>query len=629
MYVIFVISLIASALERNLVISESWSDFLVQQISNDMVTHQLVVLRNKTIKKDAFAENLLLKNLLKEIPAIFIDLNELKYSSDNRLLSSPIFINPRQSSLYIILKHENNKINNFYSDLKNIINFLSSIAPVYTRPRTLVIFYQESNKNSDASFWSTFKFAWKNKFLDFSVIKINKNGSILTNAPVVYNFNPFFNLMNKGIFYSNVTIFPNKLKNVNGYPLKIPIFDSPPFIVLLKDRSGKNITVKGIMYPITSVTAKHMNFTLDQALELTERVPIMNWLELVRDQLNESSLDMLSIPTVSFVSGDFQQVYVESQCIEYVALVPVMYSTKLNFPLSHLSNLFLITFIFITVIYLLNETKINQEYFRLTDVLKITFGKIVDPMPRKTVNRVMFLTISFMYIVYCNILLSRLIDANVVKYEKPFETFEEIYNSKLKVFVEKIFFDRIFNNTDNHYVLGIKNNTVAVKDIEICIKKLKRQYNCICIINNLKAKTLISDYVKNHRSTLMKIAKPVFGCERLAFPLQKGSPYGVKFNEIFRYIMESGMEEGWEMVQRMQRTPNYKAGEKETEGDIKALLYSILIGESLISIIALIVEFHASPEELERMRRLPYILLERAIEGIVVGVIKLLTGDLC
>lgn len=65
-------------------------------------------------------------------------------------------------------------------------------------------------------------------FLDFSILVVRNNDS------VIHHYNPFTNIYQKQKLQGIVKMFPDKLGNMNKYPLRIPVFNLPPF-------SGKDL----------------------------------------------------------------------------------------------------------------------------------------------------------------------------------------------------------------------------------------------------------------------------------------------------------------------------------------------------------------------------------------------------
>ena len=580
MYISYFILL--STIQKTYTNQEDWINSLIKHINADKVTHQVVVFINKSEMQNVLDQDDIVQKLIQQVPVLFIDLSEDKCGSINRSLSLPFFINPRQASIYIIL------VNNIESELRSIID-LSAHSLITTRPKTLFVVYQNSRIVYE-DIQIILLYAWSKKFLDFSVIEVNVSKSSVNYKPFIYNFNPFYNKTYKSYVYSNAIIFPDKLKNLNHYPLKIPIFHSPPYIVVNESESGQLISVKGVAFPMVIIAAKSMNFKIEYAVTLKKDTPILNWKNIVLKKLNEDIIDVVSIPLLDSIGREFLQIYDGRDCADYIALVPIIKFEKMNLTLYNLIYLLTIIIIFICFTYKFNRYRTNAERWNLNDVVQLIFGQSIRKIPEKVFNKIIFITITITYMVFCNMILSSLINAKVIEYEVPFNTFEQISESNLKICVENVFFDLIFNQSNNPHIQEMIKRTIPVANINECVDMLLYDKSCICILNKFKAKTIIKENIRSDGTTVMKIAKPIFLCEDTALVIQKGSPYFEKFETIIKWIIQSGIHHGWESVRIFEMIPNYEAGEEDTKNVFLVQGYLVLSTGYLIAIVIFFIE---------------------------------------
>ncbi|XP_043274799.1 uncharacterized protein [Venturia canescens] len=98
------------------------------------------------------------------------------------------------------------------------------------------------------------EYAWTKKILDFTILELNGSqwgavrSSILINRsndrPFIHHFNPFKNEYTKKIWTAlMITLFPNKLTDMSGYPMRILPVNVPPYI--LAGFNGSAVTSVG------------------------------------------------------------------------------------------------------------------------------------------------------------------------------------------------------------------------------------------------------------------------------------------------------------------------------------------------------------------------------------------------
>lgn len=240
-------ALIVFGLEINSLRGEknNWLNIFGEEIVENVKPYQLVLFSDnfKQAKRDH--ENSIINKLSKTIPSITVDSKQLTFKSTSTFLGSPVqFVNHRQAATYVLF-HYGIGVNNVaqIKQFKNFVDFFVPGSEKYPRPRCLVLFINDKWM-SDNFFKSSLEYAWSKKFLDFTIMALNVPDKLNRDShPYVYYFNPFFDSMIKERFGSNVRIFPAKLRNVKGYPLRFPVINIPPFVTATKDNEGHILNV--------------------------------------------------------------------------------------------------------------------------------------------------------------------------------------------------------------------------------------------------------------------------------------------------------------------------------------------------------------------------------------------------
>ena len=126
-----------------------------------------------------------------------------------------------------------------------------------------------------------FNYCWQHYLIN-CIIEVQKaNGQVLIYT--YYPFTPKFCdhvevvLINEfnGTSLVHDELFPKKLKNFYGCPIKAALYDSPPFLYV--KREGKNASITGgIEGKILLELAKKLNFSVDILPSLSERGEVSN-----------------------------------------------------------------------------------------------------------------------------------------------------------------------------------------------------------------------------------------------------------------------------------------------------------------------------------------------------------------
>lgn len=126
-----------------------------------------------------------------------------------------------------------------------MIDEITRQSPYSVRPRYIIISLNE-NVTEENEIESILKDGWSKKFIDFSVIEVDLNKNLSTSlSTIIYDNSPFDERITKRFFIShNIPIFSNKLKDVNGYPMKLPIVHHPPYMELKQHQDGSIELVK-------------------------------------------------------------------------------------------------------------------------------------------------------------------------------------------------------------------------------------------------------------------------------------------------------------------------------------------------------------------------------------------------
>lgn len=203
------------------VATDAGLDILANNIVQDIQPKQGFLFTYKTneIIKSKFDS--LMQRIIGQIPIIVIDFQNIRLTRDNRSLATPELVGHKDFSLSLILYHKSNS--NITHDFQKMINFLidyNKVDSVFPKPNCLVVFFNDKT-SSDVQFVSFLIKAWNRKFLDLTVIEVMSSYQTSSDDVIyMHSYNPFYKIFNKRIFNSSLSIFPDKVNDLNSLSLK-------------------------------------------------------------------------------------------------------------------------------------------------------------------------------------------------------------------------------------------------------------------------------------------------------------------------------------------------------------------------------------------------------------------------
>lgn len=478
----------------------------------------------------------MLQKLTRQFPTAVANLNNQQIS--------PVFRNFNRVSLYVIPQCAIGRDEKALTgSLKDYLNFFARLSPsAAPRPKCLLILL--GDMNSPCNYERLFEYAWDKKFLDFSVLKVN----VPTDTALLHYFNPFFRIINVYVYDSlSVQIFPDKLRNANGYPLRVPAFRLRGYFNFTRDESGRILAAKGIRYRLTKMFAKKLNLTIDFAVDLTEHKTSASMYGAAIENLKTGALNMITIPIpkLDIHSSFANSILVLDQGYmheDIVAVVPILNdASKKNFS----SRLLFVGFMLsVTVTILTNIIKriwkISWTDYRVLDVFGLLVGATVMMKPRKFVDRLICFSIFVIYIRYSTELHSKFTKVRVVDEHLFLDTFKAIGDSDFNVYITDVMYNQTFRSFD-YQLEKVKMKTIKLDDISTCVDTLRTSRNVVCIMTKTLAKGFAKMYGDSYGNPIMKIAKPVFASDSVVYLFQGGSPYVEKLRDFLVRMYESGL----------------------------------------------------------------------------------------
>lgn len=535
---------------------------VLQKLINSEDHHSSVIFTNN-LQKINSEQEFFLKNLVKQNRAVVIDLNKVYQTEDDRSVEMSALHNSRLSKTYIILS--NNESETF-----RILDKIAKISPVLSRPKTLLFF--PTNSLNDELKIILMK-AWFLKFLDFTVIK-PEDGSNYT----FMTYNPFLNdYVIKNLRYVD-EIFPDKLKNVYGYPLKTVAFHAPPTISIeIKDK--KIVNVSGTSFTKTQIIAKKLNFDLKF---MEDPRSFKESLEITMKKLGSNEIN---VSPVGFrLKKSFQNrgvlVGYPTNLAKIAVVAPIVKTPRTDLTFNMLIILFIFLAILIIFYIFVRKIKHERSYWNILNIFGILIGIAVSK-PDKKVNKTIYITIAILSIIFSNHYFSMLADIKVRFVDQKLNTVKDIQRLKLPIFLP------------DHYDLTDENTDLILQRVEsadACIKILIETNDACCICRLQRAEYHLKNMLNSHNKPVMRITDLVFDYQIDAYFYEKASPFVEKFDKGSRQIFESGMDSFHDSLANKIRIIDAKQSFLSEKSLLKLIILTILCIGFALALISFVFE---------------------------------------
>lgn len=486
----------------------------ILELINNLQPYSMVIFTN-TIRDISAEQNIFLKELVNQNSAVNIKLSEVNQT--NWCLEMPIFRNPRRSTIYVILSSEDSEI------LANLDD-IAKISPISSRPKTLLFL----SKNSTITEMKIFKKAWALKFLDFTVLTPNRRGN---HSFMVYN--PFSDTYASKSLKNVNKLFPNKLNNVYGYFLITQAFHSSPTITT-EVRNNKIVKVGGTRFIRIKTIAEKLNFNLkfiEDSYNLSATFPII-CKNLETNVINMSPVGLLLTPKYqnkSVVAGNSWNLD------RQIVIAPIVKYQKINATIETFDLLFIFCAILIIFYIFVLILRPILNYWNIFYIFGVLIGTPIME-PRKNVDKIIYLVIAFLSIVFSNSYFSMLADVKVLIVDEELNLLEDLQRINIPIYYSSAFSDLYMNN-----IIGRKHSLKTIDTVADCIDLLIKTRYVACIAGGAQAEYYSKTIFDTQDKPIMRIMDLSFKNELDMYFYEKASPFAEKFDEILQQIFESSI----------------------------------------------------------------------------------------
>ena len=429
---------------------------------------------------------------------------------------------PRQYSCFIIILRNN--LNNTQK-MQEVMKIMISPAP---KPRLLAIFFDEEAWDMNI-FKNILLYGWEKKYLDFTILGKPKDENL-----TIMHYNPFTKIFYTETYKSATTIFPDKVSNMNGYALNVPIWNGPPFMSYTVCNS--TIKVDSADYDGFIVICEKLNCTINLIpVGLRDENASINLYSGLEENIYSflpTEIMRFRYYNKKFISGT------NDDYVKLIFLVPKLAVSEFSIP-NIFVPLFRASVFIISFFCLAKLLKFPERFWNLMNLYNILLGNQVRFSPTSFLQKIFYLMIVFSAI---GITAEFLTPTKIQIINKgSLDSLEKIAKSDMPLFASSQLYIDVYvqaiNTTKMNYTLD-NRVPVLMPTTRDCVEELLMTQIGICITNNLEAEyfaNINSD--KDGTSRLELIDVNLFG-DFVSLAYENSSPFLEKIDIVMRIIVE-------------------------------------------------------------------------------------------
>ncbi|KAJ8668365.1 hypothetical protein QAD02_010028 [Eretmocerus hayati] len=489
----------------------------------------------------------IVKNISTSNSVMFIESSELK--TENKIRSyQKIFKNPRHGTLFITVADIRfTTLEEAMILFKNDLDLLISISKS-TRPQYLLMIRTESGLHENSS-REILKYAWRKKFLDFTILQFVSNCGQCKSCLFYNSYNPYNDSHSQQCNFHGSKIFPNKIMNMYQYPLRISLLHRPPYFNFDENQTGHPVNISGSDFGVWDILSQTLNFSMDfvspkNIVDYAEPIPEKNFSSLLQliisDDIdcsgNQIYINLVSTDSVLPVGERGLTTWFD----DLIALVPIYQCPTWKIEQNSILILIALT-IHVAVIYLVVRIlKFNSQKWLPLYIFQIILGNPVSTTPGRWIERIFFF---FLYILsqqYSVNIFARLTDSSLNEFDLgPFYTVDDLMKYQITIENHMNYFNMTFDNDDDS-LQKLRNQIVVVNNIMDCPERIAKRERVACFIEKSVALGFIA-MKENTRRPRMKILNHRFWSSGKGIIYASHSPYVPTFNKIIQRICECGL----------------------------------------------------------------------------------------
>lgn len=374
--------------------------------------------------------------------------------------------------------------------------------------------------------------AWALKFLQVSILVVENSVNIF-----FMTYNPFTRNYDSEYLNNQTKIFPEKLNNLEGYNLTIPVGTRSKAFFQTNKKKEKVVKEGGVYYPYVDIILERLNFCTK--FELYRDPTRTEFVSHVLRDLEDNKI--IISPIALFVNSHlYQRNLTIGNMFERTGLsvvVPIVTIKQVNIStttmLIHVSSFVAIILVFVCTT--VGCFKFKSLKWAVLYIYQILIG-LPASQPKSNAERIIFILLSSLSVIYSSTFFSLLADTNFKIAQKNYDTISDLIKSKMIVYSR--YSATKYDTADVQKLFSVK---VDINFEEDCVKTLRKNRTGICIIARDSAEYYVEKHLDSKQQPIMKNKKFVGLGQFVAFAYEKASPFAEKFDRLIQLTLESGL----------------------------------------------------------------------------------------
>lgn len=567
-------------------------EHLKTHLKLELNVHQLMIIAEKNVKMN---DKKIFSVLMGNLPAILVSFNNASKEAVENSRVHQFIKDPKLTTLFAIVIYVDD-----LTDVRKLtipIDMISSLSYNKGHPKCLFLIYSQQRSLIFEQFLRTL---WKNRFLDATILHIttadrkrSENAHFLA---TIEQFNPYFKKYSKELCSRQVQLFPDKLRDLNGYIIKYGTYNQPMTNFVELNKTGYPVIMKGKVISFTKFLSKTMNFKLKFVPSIegfgrtTCNRSIANGYsrQLLYNEIQLISTFLTELPNCLYGIVSFGR-------LDIIVLVPIIMETndgikgKLMLYLNASLSIVLILLIWILICIL----KFDHRYWKLMYLIQIVLQLGAPHEPKKARERLIFAYLLIISFVYSSNLFGALTGIDLKdQTEFKFDTIKDVHDSYLQPigipFISE--FSIMFEEADKRNFL--KKHIGYENFMQTCLQRIVKYKNISCTMQNNEADIIIESTRNVNGKAQVKVVKETLFPSRLSIFLETNSPYSEKFEFILQQASEVGIVDKWEKEDLLFfRKPKVDVSSQEIAPIKEELLLLLLFGISILGFSLSVIAF--------------------------------------
>ena len=473
-----------------------WLELVEENVSSEFGSvYHLMIFQFDNVRRPAYSN--IFQFLSQRHPVMTY--NSLERNMDMYYLSGDVVVN-------IFIYHDNN----------SLIDVMYAIFAMYTknhkgfRPKSLLFFFYDGVYSWNLLYFLR-EFWWNYHYLNVTIITVNL--SHMYPVPVMHRYNPFMNIYQTQRFPTDLPVFPDKLADMGGIQIRAHVPD-----YIRTNHNGQLVSHfnrnKSFLPMLSILMMKHnMSVELMRNIFFVKRYLKKRWLHIELKGGVVEPKDFQILPTL----------YTYSDCPQIMGVVPIIQRRSLGNIYNVIINISTILVVIIIMTHVRRFCFGADQYWSMMNVSEMVIGGSTLEEPRTLTQKIMFICFAFISMKYSSDFYSEFVDLKIIHDTLPFETFEDIINSKLPIYTYGQLKDVVLEEDTNPYIDDLRkkirlfdNNTY----VRFCLLKLRQKKDRICLA--LRGEI---DRSGGFNEKTMKLTDPGFPCRQVSYHMGYGLVY--------------------------------------------------------------------------------------------------------